>query len=431
MANILCCVITTAPIFKPDEPNENGTSEDIPVGSTFFDDFYSIDRSKWGIVKQQWGADNNGPVNGGVVPQNVNYTGDGILVLQGNGDNYRGGIKGLGANYGDGRRTGAAIASNQLFDYGTFEIRMKALPRIGTYSAIWLFMYGQNGAVNHEIDIELPGAYGPNRQYPSFTGAWFTNWISETVRTSTYMPTQVLQSDGGWHRYKFIWEKDYIEYYIDDVMYSRVTENIPFYKMRLWIGVWFPNPANSGQGYNDFETDYMLVDWVSYTQSKTSGAALTYSQGSPPPLAASSEYPAAPVALPDGKLISNGCFDHGLTGWQVGGTTPVTHTSGGADGGAYIEVINGITTNQTITTTLCGDYLLSLYAYKTAAANTVVTINYYSILGVVIDTKTISITGTSWEEYTLLLSFPAYVERINIRLGQNGCYDKISLGKQI
>ena len=77
----------------------------------------------------------------------------------------------------DGKRVGGAIATKDYFGSGSYEVRMKVLPKFGVSSAIWTFHYQEYYpghpeyvakpvgapdyyASNHEIDIEMPGRPG-------------------------------------------------------------------------------------------------------------------------------------------------------------------------------------------------------------------------------------------------------------------------------
>ena len=127
---------------------------ELDYDSMFFDDFTDgVSKDNWYIGKHSWGA--NG--NGGVVPQNVNYTDDGVLVLTGNGEYYTSGnVRGVGQRK-DGTLTGAALISKFVTGAGRYEVKMKILPRLGACSAFWTYAYDSETMGNHEIDIELPG----------------------------------------------------------------------------------------------------------------------------------------------------------------------------------------------------------------------------------------------------------------------------------
>ena len=119
----------------------------------FFDDFSTgVKEENWLIGDQAWGGN-----NGGVVPENVSYTDDGILLLRGNGGYYQEGeVRGVG-DVKDGRYTGAALISNFMVGPGRYEIKMKVLPRIGACTAFWTYAYEFENELNHEITpLRLP-----------------------------------------------------------------------------------------------------------------------------------------------------------------------------------------------------------------------------------------------------------------------------------
>src|SRR5690554_204877 len=93
------CVENDEDTFNPDAY--------LDLDNVIFDDFDNgIDPNMWVIGNSKWGVG-----NGGVIYQNVNYTADGVVVLQANGDLYEGDLKGIGNNHG--RRTGAMIKTRQ------------------------------------------------------------------------------------------------------------------------------------------------------------------------------------------------------------------------------------------------------------------------------------------------------------------------------
>lgn len=221
------------------------------------------------MVNQRWGVNSAGePINGGVISDNVALDTAGNLVLYANGDYYNGNKRGLGA-YADrngGKRTGGAIQSQQAYGPGSFRIRMKACPRIGTCSAMWLYnnFPSAQGGENHnfEIDIELHGSNVPGSS-KNFDTCVFTNWLTESDYASKVVKT-AAGNDGNFHEYRFDWHlgsDPRVEYYIDGELLHTSRTCVPTTKMYLWIGVWFPN---GWCGEPDFDTDAMIVDRFSY-----------------------------------------------------------------------------------------------------------------------------------------------------------------------
>ena len=252
----------------------------------FFDDFSNgFDTSKWLIAKKQWGGTN---VNGGVIPQNVSISSDGVLVLTGNGDLYTGSLRGInkdGSVRADGKRTGACVVTKDYFASGSYEVRMKVLPRLGTCSALWTFFYYEayhrdplyKGTspcyvVNHEIDIEQPGRPGAALSEFSFNRALCNTWEGENTGeyTANYVDFGYPQNDGRWHTYRFDWHTNpkKVDFYVDGALKNTCTTNIPTIAGRYWIGVWFPN---GWAGTPNFDSDVMLVDWVRITPFNESG----------------------------------------------------------------------------------------------------------------------------------------------------------------
>ncbi|HMA99454.1 MAG TPA: glycoside hydrolase family 16 protein [Spirochaetota bacterium] len=274
--------------------------DDPDIGNTtaytFYDKFNgtSLNSTLWRKGNRQWGG-----ANGGVVPENVSVS-NGVLVIAGYGDQYTGTVSGHGRD----TRIGGVIVSQDRLGSGSYEVKMKVLPRLGACSTIWTFYYEEhysgsteynnyinNGwqdqggyiTVNHEIDIELPGRPYDSSPDISFSHALFNNWLSEVGLYSS-VPWKIgPQADGKWHIYRFDWhtggnntEKS-VAYYIDGELELVTGANVPTYKGEFWIGVWFPAQGYAQTDYvgwagnPDFDTDYMYVDWVRYTAFNDAG----------------------------------------------------------------------------------------------------------------------------------------------------------------
>lgn len=290
-------------------PNDNPSSEFDPDANLdrsrmFFDDFDSgIDFNNWAISKSRWGTG-----NGGVIPENVNYTADGVVVMQANGDLYDGPF--VGVNSANGKRTGAKIETRAPFGPGRYEVRMKAMPRFGATTAIWTYEYVDG--LNQEIDIEL-------NVENDFQVAWFTNWVTLDDKVSKPVNTGIVNNDWEWHTYKFEWHTNpnRVDYYIDDILFQTATSNIPTYASRFNIGVWFPD---AWAGTPDFETDYMYVDWVKITPYLDNDYINTteWIDASP-----AQYYPTNPIDYPIANLISNPGFEGLDSAWRRATTSNV------------------------------------------------------------------------------------------------------------
>lgn len=278
---------------------ENSYSTIFYKNGGFYDDFIGgINPALWYIGKTQWGGVG---INGGVIPDNVSYTNDGILILTANGDYYEGPIRGLDSNglrKGNGKRTGATIITNRPLGPGSYEVRMKVVPRLGTCTAIWT--YYSDGVRNHEIDIEIPG------NKTTFNKSLFSNWIADGDGRSVSKVPASPNNDGEWHTYRFDWHTNpkRVDYYVDGVMQFSDNTKVPTVKGFFWIGVWFPK---EWCGNPDFDTAFMLVDWVKYSPYNETGWEENnrpFTQQAP-----LSDYPIAPAKLPLINYISNGGFE--------------------------------------------------------------------------------------------------------------------------
>ncbi len=287
------------------KPENGGNGEDtfdpnanLDLENIFFDDFSNgIDPDVWEIAHRKWQVTNNG-----VIFENVNYTEDGTLVLQANGDNYAGPFKGYESD--DGRRTGAAIITNKALGPGRFEVRMKILPRFGATSAIWTFYYDSVLGLNQEIDIEL----NVRNDFRTF---WVTHWITEVIRDHSEIKMDILHNDGEYHIYRFDWHTNprRIDYYVDNILVYSSTLNVPNHAGRFWVGHWFPE---GWAGTPDFETDYMFVDWVKYTPYLDN----PYVETEDGRTQFAHKYPREPIKKPVNNLISNPRFDGREEAWR-------------------------------------------------------------------------------------------------------------------
>lgn len=330
-------------VFAACKDNENETAElsvggnvqllegiELDYDNMLFDDFTGgVSKENWYIAKHSWGA--NG--NGGVVPQNVNYTDDGVLVLSGNGEYYTSGnVKGVGQRK-DGTLTGAALISKFVTGAGRYEVKMKVLPRLGACSAFWTYAYDSETGGNHEIDIELPG--GKSSSIISFQNVLNTNYITEQQNQSQDVNISSVTdgaintlNDGEWHTFGFDWytvengesadsfgedvSTGRVVYYIDGIVTAISDVFVPYYQVRLWLGVWFPNNAGF-VGTANFESDSMYVDWVRYTPFKDQ-AIVEYIPTITGEVATDAEYPSTPIATTNVNKVANGDFEYVLKG---------------------------------------------------------------------------------------------------------------------
>lgn len=333
---VLIASLSSCQQFKADDSSENSQSESSQISPTtsfkigedyhkldgveedvvngFYDGFNKLQSKNWLVAKGYWGVN-----NGGVSPENVSITEDGVLALGGNGLYYaKNEIESFGA-FKDGRKCGASLISTFKALPGHYEIKMKVHPRIGACTAFWT--YG-NRAVegeeneNAEIDIELPG--GSKSGNITFKKSLYTNWITEKASDSIEKDisevnpnaTYSAYNDNEWHTFGFDWYTDpeLVVYYVDGKISNVSDTFVPTLAGRLWVGVWFPNGFT---GTAEFERDYMYVDYIKYNPFKDQ-PYVDYDAVPTSSLSFASEsfYSQAPVKTPVANKISNGDFEY-------------------------------------------------------------------------------------------------------------------------
>ncbi|SDA37400.1 Glycosyl hydrolases family 16 [Lachnospiraceae bacterium G11] len=290
---------TEAPGVNPENPEvnpENPEEGSETLQPAIYDEFDEgkLDSDTWLVALRNWGgyadAERTELYNNGVVPENVHVE-NGVLVLSAHGNEYEGDISGVnnkGIRTGDGKRCGACIVTKDYYASGEYEVKAKVMPNMGACSAIWTFEYeeyypGQEGfqgegeyyAVNHEIDIEMPGRLsedGPISYNYALCNSWIGENENEYVSNGSELPGP--QNDGEWHTYKFAWhtgddsEQARVEYYVDGNLVCTNTQYIPTKAGRFWVGVWFPK---NWAGSPDFAEGEMLVDYVKITPFNEAG----------------------------------------------------------------------------------------------------------------------------------------------------------------
>lgn len=384
----------------------------------FFDDFTDgVKKENWFIGDQAWGGN-----NGGVVPENVSYTDDGVLLLRGNGGHYQQNeIKGVG-DVKDGCYTGAALISNFLVGPGRYEIKMKVLPRLGACTAFWTYAYEYDNELNHEIDIELPGGNrSGNITYENVLNTNYTKVseaYSQDINVASKFGNDVYLNDGEWHTFGFDWytNPEKIVYHLDGKVTTTSDLFVPSMLCRLWVGVWFP--VSSGfVGSANFETDYMQVDYIEYIPFLDQ--PFIDFNPSPNGYANENEYPTIPQNEREINKISNGTFEYlnseniNNGGWNLKrylyeekevNEVCYVEEGIGIEESKGLVIKDGGVVEQTI------DAVYSNFKHKlefNAKGKGTVTIRYYSKdTTTPLDTKVINIDSESYKLYTLDLTAP-------------------------
>lgn len=224
-----------------------------------FDTNGALDTSKWNY---EIGTGNNGWGNNELQyytdrPENVTVQ-NGILIITARQEDYN------GSSY-----TSARITTKDLFEqkYGRFEARMKLPYGQGMWPAFWLLgancdqvVWPQCG----EIDIMEYRGQEPTKIHGTVHGPGYS--ASGGITKSYSLEND--RFDSGFHVFGIEWGPDYINYYVDDVLYNQITPadvtgewvfDQPFYIIiNLAVGGTFVGSPNS-------ETTFpqnLLVDYV-------------------------------------------------------------------------------------------------------------------------------------------------------------------------
>lgn len=430
LAAIVTAAVTAAAgiTFPVTARPEQAAAEEV-----FFDDFSgnSLDRDKWLIAQKAWGGQ-----NAGVIPENVSVA-DGRLILEGHGDLYTGTQKGVtrdGTYINQTTRVGGAIATREYYGSGSYEVRAKVAPELGACSAIWTFEYeeyykGEEGykgtgsyyAVNHEIDIEMPGRPASSHVNQSFNYALCNTWEGEKggEYTTNYTDIGYPQNDGQFHTYRFDWhtgdadQTKRVEFYFDGNLVYTSYKNIPTNEGRLWIGLWFPNGWAGSPAFDttQFEVDYVKI--VPFHEAGDTPQHETYGRTG----WASDTIYEADVVTSD-NLLLNGDFAAGTEGWDLSGGAQV------ADGRAILASgSNTDTIKQTIEVQPGATYKLIVDAQSAGADLEVGVEDYngrYTKLNKVVtgkETVELTFTVAAW-----MKQITVYANVVRYQKNKENCY---------
>lgn len=403
-----------------------------------FDDFTDgVNFDRWIIGNGAWGEK-----NGGIIPDNVSYTDDGVLLLTGNGKYYaKEEVKGVGERK-DGSKTGAGLISKFQTGPGHYEIRMKPLARKGACTAFWTFnnvIVPGEESDNHEIDIELPG--GKSTGNISFRNVLNTNYTKESLNESQDVVVNdvtqgktVYLNDGKFHTFGFDWYTNptAVVYFVDDIVTAVSTDPdfVPTYKTRLWFGNWFPS-ATGFVGEANFEKDYMHVDWVKYIPFDSNQPYVDIDAGVTVNSALKIQYPTSPVSLPTVNYISNGDFEYIYKkdeqngyGWDFakmpGEDKEVSEVSFvgkdmSHDGSACVNVIDGGVLSTEIDS-IYDNFKFDLdFDYVSKGLKTKMEIRYFDLADTPFESKTYDLSSEDWTHFHEIITAPANTNAIVIR----------------
>lgn len=243
----------------PGVPEQTGSQR----GSTqtgWQDDFQGkkLDRSRWIVMNGQapgYIANNH---IGYTVPNNVWMSNGYLVVLL---TQQKGAV---GTNPNGVISLGGGIYTRQTYGYGTYEWTMRMSssasapsapggPVSGSVSAGFIFVNDSQT----EIDFEFSAR--------TLDTIFMTNW--NTINNSTSFWATLAGISNNFHRYKFVWSKDSISYYVDDVLQDVSRTNVPSAPAYFMINHWGTNDTGWGGLATVGVPRYFYIDRVSYSPS--------------------------------------------------------------------------------------------------------------------------------------------------------------------
>ena len=421
----------------PLEPNEEFDYE-----NGFFDDFDNgIDYDSWYINDRAWGQV-NGRKNGGVVPGNVFYDSDeGTAILRAAGDYYA--EKSITPAYNAespyGTRTGADLVGKFKCYPGRYEVRMKVAPRFGICTALWTYIeYAETTSSgdhqNHEIDIELPWN-------GDFRKVSFGQYSSLSNHKSEKAVLDNPLNDGEYHTYGFDWyysdNNKVINYYIDGVIYSRISQYVPFYRTKINLGVWIPDSGLAGTPPL-FDQAYCDIDYFKYIPFKNnlhqdSDYPKSYEMNH---VASEDEYPKKSTPINNRNYFPNGTFNYvnkrnqyewlnssitGIFNQNVEISKGYDYEGSSTSAGAYLNANNGELYSHIDSCFYGQEYYLSCNYKKGGTASIV----YYNSNESVIDTVSYDLEdSSSWATFNQKISMLPNTASIDVKFNskENGLY---------
>jgi hypothetical protein len=221
----------------------------------FYDTFSgtTLDATHWLVA--------HGPVRfaghaapGGLVRDNVTVEG-GALVLRVRGDRYAGSVRGVnsaGSALTHGRRTGAAVASRDLFASATYQVQGLFTGPAGLEVALW-FVRDDEG--EGAIDMATPGLASGQSSYAH------VRMRSRDASSSAEQQLMLAQPFGPdeSHILRFDWyttANNAVTYWVDDQQRWETMQSLPSRRAgRLWIVAWVPDQAPA-----DFDTAEVRIE---------------------------------------------------------------------------------------------------------------------------------------------------------------------------
>ena len=227
-----------------------GTTPVLAQGGGFFDDFDTLDLSRW-YVSDGW---NNG------AHQNCTWSSDQVTATDG--------MLHVGfapVPKGERQYRCGELQTRAAYGFGTYEARLKTPGGSGLNAAFFTYIGAQQGKPHDEIDFEIL-----LRDTGKVDTTTFVNGVSGDGETGSGQSHALPHpSDSDFVTFAFTWEPDELRFYIDGELVRTMTDKatIPSNPQRIFFSLWGTDTLTDWMGkFAAVDAPIaMNVDWVGFT----------------------------------------------------------------------------------------------------------------------------------------------------------------------
>ncbi|GAA0595585.1 family 16 glycosylhydrolase [Kribbella sandramycini] len=222
------------------------------IGGSFVDNFDGFDTGRWHKAD---GWSNGGMFNAGWRADHVWFNG-GVMGLNLDNASCPGGCS--GKPYASGE-----LRTNDLYSYGRYEVRMKAVKGSGTVTGFFTYTGPSDGQPWDEIDVEILGKNTTQMQ---------TNYFTNGVGGHEKIINLGFDAAAGYHDYAIEWwNQGTINWFVDGRLVHQENGSrgpLPTHPGRLMLNLW---PATGVDGWTGpftypGSTMTAFFDWARYTK---------------------------------------------------------------------------------------------------------------------------------------------------------------------